>query len=150
MMENNKVDIYIFSLSNIQKIITRLSNIGYALFTITLTLLSIIASIIFSLNLNSTWKLWISIVSLVLISIFFSVNIINLRNEKIFRKIYDEKTKLNIEKTSISEILTLKEFPTIKKQIKISSCIKSFLTWMWFAVSLLPLSMLIYSILLFF
>ncbi|MDK2819211.1 MAG: hypothetical protein KFW07_00030 [Mycoplasmataceae bacterium] len=149
-MDNNKNDIYIYSLSNIQKIITRLSNIGYALFTITLTLLSIIASIIFSLNLDNIWKLWISIISLVLISIFFGVNIINLRNEKVFIQIYNNKTKLNIEESTINEILSLGNFPEMKKEVKIFTCVKSFLTWMWFAVSLLPISMLIYSILLFF
>ncbi len=146
-MDNNKNDIYIYSLSNIQKIITRLSNIGYALFTITLTLLSIIASIIFSLNLDNIWKLWISIISLVLISIFFGVNIINLRNEKVFIKIYNNKTKLNIEESTINEILSLGNFTEMKKEVKIFTCVKSFLTWMWFAVSLLPISMLIYSIL---
>ncbi len=149
-MENNKTDIYIFSLSSIQKIITRLSNIGYALFTITLTFLSIIASITFSLNLDSVWKLLISIISCILIVIFFIVNIINLRNEKAFREIYNNKTKLNIDDSSVNEILSLTDFTEIKNKIKLINCIKSFLTWMWIGVSLLPLSMLMYSIFLFF
>ena len=83
-MDNNKNDIYIYSLSNIQRILTRLSNIGYALFTITFTFLSIIDAIIFSLNLGNIWKLWISIIRRVLISVFFGVNIINLRNWGIY------------------------------------------------------------------
>lgn len=148
--ENANIDIYIFSLNNIQNIITRLSNIGYVLFTITLTILSVTASVIFLSNLNGVWKLLISIISFILTVIFFVVNIINLRNERVFIEIFDSKTKLNIEESSINEILTLKEFSNIKKQKKIFDCIKSFLTLMWFATSLLPISMLIYSIVLLF
>ena len=146
MSENVKLDIYLFSLSNVQKIITRLSNIGYVLFTITLTMLSIISSITFSLSLGVWWKFAISLISLCLVLIFFGVNIANLKNEKAFIEIYNEKTKINIDETSIEDILTLKSFNVYKKDIKNRACITSFLTWMWIAVSFLPLAMLGYSI----
>ena len=78
---------------------------------------------------------------------FFGDNSSNLRNEKVSIKVYNNKAKLNIEETTINEILSIGNSTEMKKEVKISTCVNPSLTWMWFAVSLLPISMLISSIL---
>lgn len=111
------VDVHINNLNNIQSIIHRISNIGYTLFTICITICSIIFPLIYTLNINLVIRIGLTIALLILIISLFISHLINLKNEKIFRYIYLEKAKLDINninnKNKIKEILFF-DFKEIK------------------------------------
>lgn len=136
------VDVHINNLNNIQSIIHRISNIGYTLFTICITICSIIFPLIYTLNINLVIRIGLTIALLILIISLFISHLINLKNEKIFRYIYLEKTKLDInninDKNKIKEILFL-DFKEIKdkKNITILLSFKSWLTISWMPLFIL-------------
>lgn len=136
------VDVHINNLNNIQSIIHRISNIGYTLFTICITICSIIFPLIYTLNINLVIRIGLTIALLILIISLFISHLINLKNEKIFRYIYLEKAKLDINninnENKIKEILFF-DFKEIKdkKNITILLSFKSWLTISWMPLFIL-------------
>lgn len=106
------IDIHINNLNNIQKIISRLSNIGISIFSLALTVFSICIPIIYSLNITIIIRFILAITTLIILLCFFIAHLINLRNERLWIKIYSDKTKVNI--------LTLKSNNKIYELLKIN------------------------------
>lgn len=130
---------YLQTLNNLQNITSRLSNIGFIIFTLAGAILSIMFPILFSINFEKIIRFFISIILLISIILFWFCSLLNLRNEKVFRNIYNEKTKINIleinennEKDFINKILSI-DFENEKKKIKI--CLISWYTLIWFFIS---------------
>ncbi|MGL5358065.1 MAG: hypothetical protein ACRC9U_03365 [Metamycoplasmataceae bacterium] len=136
------VDVHINNLNNIQKIISRISNIGYTLLSLAVTISSIMFSLIFSLNVSSQIRLILTFTLFIIIFSLFISHLVNLKNEKLWRSIYTNKTKLNLEElkseNKIQEILFI-DFAQFKKNksISIISCLKSWLTIVWSTLFLL-------------
>lgn len=133
------VDLHINNLNNIQKIVDRLSKIGYTLISISMTIWSIMFPLIYSLNVEQIIRI-VLVVTLFFSNLAFFVSfLINLRNEKIWRKIYDQKIKLDLEnlnkKNKFEEILSF-DFEKEKrgKVVTLYSCCKSWLSICWFIV----------------
>ncbi|MGL4183983.1 MAG: hypothetical protein ACRCRP_02500 [Metamycoplasmataceae bacterium] len=137
-------DVHINNLNNIQKIISRLSNIGYTLLSLAVTISSITFSLIFSLNTSILIRLILTITLLVIIFSLFISHLVNLKDEKLWRLIYTNKTKLNLEElkseNKTQEILFI-DFLQFKKNksISIISCFKSWLTIVWSTLFLLAI-----------
>ncbi|WPL35758.1 hypothetical protein [Malacoplasma iowae] len=90
------IDIHINNLNNLQNTIKRLSNIGYTLIAISTSIISIFVPLIFSLNLIKNSKIIMSYtLFLIIVCLFFS-NLVNLRNERMFVFIYNQKSKIDI------------------------------------------------------
>ncbi|MGL5438350.1 MAG: hypothetical protein ACRDA7_01295 [Metamycoplasmataceae bacterium] len=139
---NKLVDVHINNLNNIQKIISRLSNIGYTLISLAITISSIMFSLIFSLNTSIQIRLILTITLLVIIFSLFISHLVNLKNEKLWILLYTNKSKLNLEElkseNKIQEILFI-DFAQFKinKSISIISCLRSLLTIVWSSLFLL-------------
>ncbi|MGL5521895.1 MAG: hypothetical protein ACRDAW_01330 [Metamycoplasmataceae bacterium] len=138
------VDVHINNLNNIQKIISRLSNIGYTLLSLAITISSIMFSLIFSLNTSIQIRLILTITLLVIIFSLFISHLVNLKNEKLWILLYTNKSKLNLEElkseNKIQEILFI-DFTQFKinKSISIISCLRSLLTIVWSSLFLLDI-----------
>lgn len=76
------IDVHINNLNNIQKIISRLSNIGYTLLSLSLTIMSIILPLVYTLNIALKIRIILTVTLLVISVLFFVSHLINLRNEK--------------------------------------------------------------------
>lgn len=131
------IDVHISNLNNIQKIISRLSNIGISIFSLAITIFSIFIPLIYSLNTTIKIRTILTI-SLLLITIcFFIAHLVNLKNEKLWRLIYSDKTKINVltlkSNNQIYEILKI-DFEKYKKDksIKLFTVIKSWWSICWF------------------
>ena len=125
------------NLNNIQLIINRLSKIGYILISTAFTFSTILSSIIFNINITESIRIIFSVLLIVVVLILFICNLSNLKNERIFIKIYNEKIKINLEHVIKEEnpayfILNL-NFKEFKSEIKIfdKSLFKSWLTLLW-------------------
>lgn len=127
------IDVHINNLNNIQKIISRLSNIGYTLLSLSLTIMSIILPLVYTLNIALKIRIILTVTLLVISVLFFVSHLINLRNEKIWRLVYDEKCNLdfnNLEsQNKIKQILS-NDFEKTKsdKCVPIITCLKSWLS----------------------
>lgn len=136
-MNNKLIDLHINNLNNIQSIITKISNIGYILIGLALSFSSIFFSLIFSLNISIIARMFLSIcLSIILISLFIS-HLVNLKNEKLWRIIYNTKAKINLDNLSNSEnkyeeILSI-DFEKYKNdsKLKIINSIKSWMSFVW-------------------
>lgn len=145
-IDHNKfIDLHINNLNNIQSIITRMSNIGYILIGLALSLTSIFIPLIFSLNISNIARMFLSIcLSIILISLFIS-HLVNLKNEKLWRSIYNSKTKINLDKFNNNEnkyeyILSI-DFTEYKNDsnLKIVHSIKSWMSFVWLPLILFSL-----------
>lgn len=142
---NKLIDLHINNLNNIQLIITRMSNIGYTLIGLALSLTSIFIPLIFSLNISNIARMFLSIcLSIILISLFIS-HLVNLKNEKLWRNIYNTKTKINLDNLNNSEnkyeeILSI-DFSKYKNNLnlKIIHSIKSWMSFVWLPLILFSL-----------
>lgn len=124
--EINDRDVYLFEYTKQnQKIINRLSNIGYSIKGISTTLFIGILTILttFSnMKLKSLSMNMFLFFSIMIFLILWLIDVINLRNEKIFRKDYSYKLK-NSEKLNNLDILNLTyiyevdDFKIIKKEV---------------------------------
>lgn len=144
-MKDKLIDLHINNLNNIQSIITRMSNIGYTLIVLALSLTSIFIPLIFSLNISNIARMFLSIcLSIILISLFIS-HLVNLKNEKLWRSIYNYKTKINLDKLNNNEnkyeyILSI-DFTKYKNDsnLKIVHSIKSWMSFVWLPLILFSL-----------
>ncbi|VEU79181.1 Uncharacterised protein [Metamycoplasma cloacale] len=134
--------VYINNLNTIQSIISRLSKIGITIFSVSLTIFSIMFPLILSLNIPK-WARCFLCLSLIIIQFcFFISHLINLKNERIWIQIYEEKSKLNIAdlqtNNNMPEILK-NDFNSKKKfsNIRWSSLLKSWWSLCWFIIILL-------------
>ena len=148
-INNSKlVDVHINNLNNIQKIILRLSNIGVTIFSLTITIFSIMIPIVYSLSVVVYIRLILSLSLFLIVICFFIAHLINLRNEKLWIKIYNDKCKIKIStlKTdnSIYDILNV-DFNKYKKvnDIKFSNLIKSWWSVCWFIMILFILATIV-------
>lgn len=116
-LDDKLIDVHINNLNNIQKIISRLSNICYIILSLSLTIMSIILPLVYTLNIALKIRIILTVTLLVISVLFFVSHLINLRNEKIWRWIYDEKCNLDLNnlesQNKIKEILLL-DFDKIK------------------------------------
>lgn len=141
------IDVHINNLNNIHNTISRLSNIGYTLISIVIGLSSIFFPIILSVKMNKISKNIITTINLFFILFLFFCSLINLRNERIWIKIYNEKSKINVfdifkeNKNPIKKILNY-NFRNWKKKITIFSSLKSFLSIIWVGLILINISIL--------
>lgn len=142
---NKLIDLHINNLNNIQLIITRMSNIGYTLIGLALSSTSIFILLIFSLNISNIARMFLSIcLSIILISLFIS-HLVNLKNEKLWRSIYNSKTKINLDKLNNNEnkyeyILSI-DFTKYKNDpnLKTVHSIKSWMSFVWLPLILFSL-----------
>lgn len=138
-ISNDKlIDLHINNLNNIQKIISRLSSIGYTLLTIAITICSITIPLIFTLKISITIKAIISISSFINLFCLFVSHLINLKNERIWKHIYNNIIAIDIlsikSMNKCKEILFIdfnKEKVKRKKEINIFNSLKSWLTISW-------------------
>lgn len=145
IMNNKLIELHINNLNNIQSIITRMSNIGYILIGLALSLASIFVPLIFSLNISNITRMFLSIcLSIILISLFIS-HLVNLKNEKLWRSIYNTKTKINLDnlnniQNKYEEILSI-DFSKYKNNsnLKIIHSIKSWMSFVWLPIILFSL-----------
>lgn len=145
IMKDKLIDLHINNLNNIQSIITRMSNIGYILIGLALSLTSIFIPLIFSLNISNIPRMFLSIcLSIILISLFIS-HLVNLKNEKLWRSIYNSKTKINLDNLNDNEnkyeyILSI-DFTEYKNNsnLKIVHSIKSWMSFVWLPLILFSL-----------
>lgn len=143
--DDKLIDLHINNLNNIQLIITRMSNIGYTLIGLALSLASIFVPLIFSLNISNIARMFLSIcLSIILISLFIS-HLVNLKNEKLWRSIYNSKTKINLDnlnnsKNKYNEILSI-DFAKYKNDsnLKVIHSIKSWMSFVWLPLILFSL-----------
>lgn len=144
--DDKLIELHINNLNNIQSIITIMSNIGYTLIGLALSLASIFVPLIFSLNISNIARMFLSIcLSIILISLFIS-HLVNLKNEKLWRSIYNSKTKINLDnlinnsKNKYHEILSI-DFAKYKNDsnLKVIHSIKSWMSFVWLPLILFSL-----------
>ncbi|MGL4951364.1 MAG: hypothetical protein ACRC4L_00100 [Mycoplasma sp.] len=151
MDKKTATDIHLYNLKSIQSIITRLSNISFTLMSIILGLNTILVPLIFSLNLNKTISYVISSIQILISLIFCVAHCINLKNERIFRKIYNKKIEINLDEIIMNEnpsklILEINSFfIEEKKNYKITNfknwwlIIKSWTSIIWLCIIFIPI-----------
>ncbi len=127
------IDVHINNLNNIQKIISRLSNIGYKILRLQLIIISITLPIVYTFNIALKIRIILTVTLLVISVLFFVSHLINLRNEKIWRWIYDKKCNLDLNnlesQNKIKQILSI-DFEETKayKRVPIIKCLQSWLS----------------------
>lgn len=142
------IDVHINNLNNIQKIISRLSNICYIILSLSLTIMSIILPLVYTLKIALKIRIILTVTLLVISVLFFVSHLINLRNEKIWRWIYDEKCNLDLNnlesQNKIKQILS-NDFEKTKsdKCVPIITCLKSWLSIVWAMIFLLQIITLV-------
>lgn len=146
--DDKLIDVHINNLNNIQKIISRLSNIGYTLLSLSLTIMSIILPLVYTLNIALKIRIILTVTLLVISVLFFVSHLINLRNEKIWRWIYREKCNLdlnNLESQNKIKQILCNDFDKIKadKRVPIIKCLQSWLSIVWAIIFLLQIITLI-------
>lgn len=146
--DDKLIDVHINNLNNIQKIISRLSNIGYTLLSLSLTIMSIILPLVYTLNIALKIRIILIVTLLVISVLFFVSHLINLRNEKRWRLVYDEKCNLDLNnlesQNKIKQILS-NDFEKTKsdKCVPIITCLKSWLSIVWAMIFLLQIITLV-------
>ena len=134
-------DIHINNLNNIQKVISRLSNIGYTIFSLAITFSSISFPLIYTFNIELNVRLILTAMMLVILLSFFISHLVNLKNERLWVYIYSDKIKMNIldlcKENSIIHVLKV-DFRKCKKEkiIRVISCVKSWWTICWLSIIL--------------
>lgn len=146
--DDKLIDVHINNLNNIQKIISRLSNIGYKILRLQLIIMSIALPLVYTLNIALKIRIILTVTLLVISVLFFVSHLINLRNEKIWRWIYREKCNLDLNnlesQNKIKQILLL-DFDKIKadKCVPIIKCLQSWLSIVWAIIFLLQIITLV-------
>ncbi len=128
--EQTKIKFFFEYTTHNQKIIERLSRIGYYIKGFSLTLFGAILGIYFSINFPNDANRILFLVSMILVFlIFWITDVINLKNEKIFRLDYSYKLK-NWKKMDYEEIFDVAYyFKKIEKKQKKLQWKKSIFNW---------------------
>lgn len=111
-----------------QSIIKRLSRIGYFIKGFSITSMSIFLSLFISIE----WKIWNLVILFIFacstLLVFWIIDVLNLKNEKVFRQDYDYK-RINWESMEESKILDLSySFKQGKNNIQLKKSIFNFFT----------------------
>ncbi len=141
-ISNDKyIDIYINNLNTIQKIISRISKIGYTLLGSLITITSIFAPIILSKNISLLMSYSLFILMILINIVLFISYFCNLRNERVWINIYNKKIKINIQEfindNRINKLWNF-DFNSEKKKEKVFTfkLFKSFPLYIWITISL--------------
>lgn len=102
MNNNMKFDVYIKYLDLNQDIIRRISKIGFFIKGFSITLISIVISLVVNKNISYSFYIFFSFIWIFI----WWMDVINLRNEKIFRRDYDYK-RMHWKEMDEEEILDL-------------------------------------------
>lgn len=139
-IDSKLIDVHLNNLNNIQNTISRLSNIGLKLFSYALTITSLGIPLSFSINVSEIIRFLISFITFIVVLMLFISHLVNLKNERVWVKIYNSKANLNIAKIEseniIGEILKI-DFQGLKKEIKLYKVLRSWWTLCWLVMILL-------------
>lgn len=139
-IDSKLIDVHLNNLNNIQNTISRLSNIGLKLFSYALTITSLGIPLSFSINVSEIIRFLISFITFIVVLMLFISHLVNLKNERVWVKIYNSKANLNIAKIEseniIGEILKI-DFQGSKKEIKLHKVLRSWWTLCWLVMILL-------------
>lgn len=133
---DNLVDLHINNLNNIQKIISRISNIGHLILTMTISISSILFPLIYAIETSIINKLLLGISSLIILICLFISHLVNLKNERLWRIVYESKAAIDIfsiKKNNKSKEIVYINFDELKNKnsIKLISLLKSWNSLIW-------------------
>ncbi len=136
--QDNKTDLIIYNLNTIQSIITRVSNIGYTIIGLDITMCSIFLPLMFTIKAAKNIKCIIGSILLLMQIILRISYLINLRNEKAWRSLYNSKinTIISNKEFELKSFLKL-EFDQEKKKLKTIDIFKSWTSLLWISLIVL-------------
>ncbi len=151
---------HINRLNNVQSTINRLSNIGYTLLSLNLAISGIVIPILFSLSMTWYVRIVLAVVLVFVTCVMFYCFAVNLKNERIFIKVYNNLLAMDLNKLSQEEnpwaqiasvnfVKFKKENKELEKESFKTRMIKykSWVSLLWMTILIIDIVSLIMSVL---